>query len=182
MSKIAQFTTADGRRVGVPSLGGVLLMNVEGEVPDRPEGAKTLIRYIAGGNVMVAWVRDPLKHVLSAMSLSAQGAWAHCTDANGADVALPKNTIIAYEEVSDDLMVATLNVPGPPVSIRLKTSYEDMVKHIGLEGAAEPAEEAENGGDTGEDSIVAERRGATVGRERSDQDRQPRRGKRGHRD
>lgn len=144
MKRIAEFTSADGKRVGIPTFAAVTIMDVTKSetIEGQPKEAKTLLRYIIGNGSRIAWLRDTFKHVLSALPFSARGAWAHCTDDKGNDLVVPQNSIAAFEEIDDDTFFVTLDVPGGIIGARLRTSYDDMVKHIGLAGdAEEPAVE-----------------------------------------
>lgn len=169
MKSVAQFTQPDGRRVGIPALGGLIIMDVEKateeSVAGKPSQAKTLLRYTVGDTWRALFVKDAFKHVLSSMPLSAQGPWAHCTDHEGLDFALPRNCITAFEEIEDGIFSVTAMLICGPTTLRLKASLDDLVEHIGLVpdqpdpvvNLTDPAEEGdEHASDTGTNRVIPE--------------------------
>lgn len=158
MRGIAQFTTAEGRRLGIPSLAALIVFDVSAPAPDRPEGASTLVRYSVGQQQRIAWLRDPFKHVLSCLPMSAQGPWAHVTDVAGADLVFARQSMTGYEEVDDDVFRVTLDGGGVPIEVMLRTSFEDLEKVAGMV----KDEEANHGSDPGEDRVVHKRRRRSV--------------------
>lgn len=140
MKGIVEFTTAQGRRIGLPQMGGLIIADVDGiDVPEKPEGAKCIVRYVSGQTPRAAWLRDPYKQVLSCMPLSAMGPWAHMTDNQGASIVFPRGSVIAYEEVLDDVFTLTLSLMGPPAEVVVRATFDDLVKTAGLvEDSDEP--------------------------------------------
>jgi hypothetical protein len=140
MKSVAQFHNGEGKAIGIPALGGLIIMDVEKatDIPNRPEKAKTLVRYIIGEEWRGVFLRDPFKHVMSSMPLSAHGPWAHCTDADGFDVAIPRNAVTFYEQIEDpqgkgaSVFNVTVQLASGPAHLKLATTLDGLVEHIGL--------------------------------------------------
>lgn len=153
MRNIAEFTTAEGRRIGIPVLGGLIILDtIVSPLENQPNGAKTLIRYIIGGEqgARIAWVKDPFKHVISKMPVSACGPWAHGTDHDGNNIVFPKGSIGAYHEIENDKIDVTLAIPTGPVDIRLRGKVETILEIAGdAAGDVEPQADQSGGAEAG---------------------------------
>jgi hypothetical protein len=172
MKSVAQFTNGEGKAIGVPALGGLIVMDVEkAEIANKPAKAKTMVRYIIGQEWRGIFLRDPFKHVMSSLPLSAQGPWAHCTDSDGFDVAIPRNAVLFYEQIEDPkgrgqpVFDVTVQLMSGPAHLKLLTTLDGLVEHIGLVpdqpdpvvDLAEPQEEGqEHASHTGTNRVISE--------------------------
>lgn len=127
---IAKLTLHDGRRTGVPGNGALIIMSCEAKPPaDKPK-AKTLIRYTyTGEQGHIAWVRDTFKQVLTLLTTSACGPWAHVTTVEGNDLVIPNGTGVGYEELEDGKgFKVTLGIPTGPVELELAGTLREIEK------------------------------------------------------
>lgn len=135
MNGLAQFTTADGRKIGLPTLSGLLVMGVViSPLENQPKGARTLVRYMLAGEdgVRIAWLRDPYRHVVSKLPLSFIGPWAHMTEKDGNELAFPQNCICAFEQQDDGKFDVTLQIPPSPLTVTLKAVFEEIEETAGF--------------------------------------------------
>lgn len=169
MRHIAQFTTAGGMHVGIPTVGAIIVLEaVVSPLPDQPDGAKTLVRYLIAGEAgaRLAWLRDPYKHVVSKLPVSACGSWAHMTDALGNGLMFPQKSVCAYEQRSEEMIVVTIDVPTGPIDLALHATLEDLIEcgAIDVDGTITPdlvAEDMEDAPPAGDQDAAGD--GAAAG-------------------
>lgn len=136
MRNIAQFTSAGGGRIGIPNLGALIVLNtIISPLEGQPLGARTLVRYIVVGDQgsRIAWLKDPYKHVISKLPVSACGPWAHATDAAGNDIAFPQGCVGAYEEQAEETINVSLAIPTGPVDVCLRGNAKLLGEISGIE-------------------------------------------------
>lgn len=143
MPDLVELTLHDNRRVGIPRGTVILLLDVsKAEHAEAPK-AKTLIRYTLGFGGKIAWVRDAYDQVLNLFPTAVDGlGWAHARNTDGAALAFPSGSIVAYEELEPKgTFEVTLDVPTGPISVSVQASFEEVKSMMG-EKAPAPVEEA----------------------------------------
>lgn len=162
MRNVAQFTTANGMHVGIPTLGAIIVLDtVVSPLEDQPEDARTLVRFLVAGGpgARLVWLKDPFKHVLSKLPVSVVGPWAHMTDTAGNGLVFPQGSVCAYEQTQDDQIVVTLDVPTGPIDVVLRATLDDLVEcgALDVDGTVTP----ELMGEDVEDAELADDQDAT---------------------
>lgn len=139
MRGLAELTQDDGRRIGVPAGGALVIIGHKEPPPENPK-AKCTIRWFTPGaqGAYHSYVRDDLRHVRNLFPVAYQGlGWSEVEDSVGNTVLIPEGTANGgFQETGDDLFKITLTIPTGPVSFVIKAKYEDVRKLAGLEGPA----------------------------------------------
>lgn len=124
--KMAELTTADGKRIGIGRGNAVLIASVKKD-KENPKAA-SVIRFAVGQQLRSQFLRDSFKHLLSLFPTAlGQRGWCHATDLDGQDVAFPQGAMGYFEELEEEgTFDITLDMFNPEVQLNVRATLDEV--------------------------------------------------------